>query len=230
LYGTAKPASGSCWQELKHSKKTSILPNSNRSTSGLTVHEVSDGCPRLVNQVCEHALIVACTRGASQIIEAHVREAWADVQGIPGDWSAPETSQQDTSELQNDDGWTVIEFGQLDDDAEESEPSGTVYDFENSEGQDSSVDPAPQQVGPTETVDQEPQDTELKEVEEAPDGIAADDSNSELSEGTEVPERILAPVLSKRPPRPSAAELNALNRQNKLSRQNRLNLLSRLNF
>ena len=107
------------------------------------VHEVSDGCPRLVNQVCEHALIVASTRGATVITENHVREAWDDVQGIPGDWSAPANSQQDTSALQKDDGWTVIEFGQLDED-DESKPSGTVYDFENSEGQASDVPNAPQ--------------------------------------------------------------------------------------
>jgi len=106
------------------------------------VHEVSDGCPRLVNQVCEHALIVAATRGANQIVENHVREAWDDVQGIPGDWSAPANQQQDTTELQNDDGWTVIEFGQLDD-AEEPKQTGTVYDFENSEGDASTVENAP---------------------------------------------------------------------------------------
>ena len=106
-----------------------------------TVHEVSDGCPRLVNQVCEHALIVASTRGATEITENHVREAWDNVQGIPGDWSAPEDSQQDTTTLQNDDGWTVIEFGQLDED-EQSEPAGTVYDFENSEGEASDANDA----------------------------------------------------------------------------------------
>ena len=109
------------------------------------VHEVSDGCPRLVNQVCEHALIVASTCGARTITEDHVREAWDDVQGIPGDWSAPANIQQDTSALKKDDGWTVIEFGQLEDE-ESSESTGTVYDFENSEGEASSVDDTPRGI------------------------------------------------------------------------------------
>ena len=104
------------------------------SQSLRAVHDVSDGCPRLVNQVCEHALIVASTRGASVVTENHVREAWDDVQGIPGDWSAPADTQKDTSALQNDDGWTVIEFGQLDED-ENSETSGNVYEFGTEEAQ-----------------------------------------------------------------------------------------------
>ena len=104
------------------------------SQSLRAVHDVSDGCPRLVNQVCEHALIVASTRGASVVTENHVREAWDDVQGIPGDWSAPADTQKDTSALQNDDGWTVIEFGQLDED-ENSETSGNVYEFGTEQAQ-----------------------------------------------------------------------------------------------
>ena len=166
-----------------------------------TIHEVSDGCPRLVNQVCEHALIVASTRGASQITEDHVREAWADVQGIPGDWSAPETAAKDTSALQQDDGWTVIEFGQLDD-ADETEQSGTVYDFENSEGQDSGVD-QDNQTPAAQTVEDETT-TEAK----APEADSAE-SNPDLNEAPAVAERIVVPVINKRP-QPVAAEENAV--------------------
>lgn len=133
------------------------------SESLKTAHEVADGCPRLVNQVCEHALIAAATQGASQVTESHVRQAWNDVQGIPGDWSAPANSVQDTSELEKDEGWTVIEFGQLDD--EETDNAGTVYDFENSEGEASSVETALQQPAQPAV----PQNTEQPEGELEPE-------------------------------------------------------------
>ena len=146
------------------------------SKSLKTVHEVSDGVPRLVNQVCEHALIVAATRGATEVTENHVREAWDDVQGIPGDWSAPANSQQDTSALQDDDGWTVIEFGQLDD---ESDQNADVYDFENSEGQSSDVDDAPKQEPVSKAVDK-PIDSEQSKSKSA-DSEPSDPAPAESS-------------------------------------------------
>ncbi len=100
-------------------------------TSLKAIHEVSDGCPRLINQVCDHALILAATRGESVISGQCVLEAWSDVQSIPGDWATPATQPDSVSEIQNDESWTVIEFGQLDD-SEQAE-QGTVYDFENSQ-------------------------------------------------------------------------------------------------
>ncbi len=83
-----------------------------------TIHEVSDGCPRLVNQVSEHALIIAAANGLETIGEDCVREAWADVQGIPGNWSSPDRIVTDKTQLQGDENWTVIEFGELDGEAE----------------------------------------------------------------------------------------------------------------
>lgn len=98
------------------------------------IYEVSDGCPRLINQVCDHALILAATRGELVVTDASVHEAWADVQSIPGNWAAPATQPESSSELEGEESWTVIEFGQLDD-ADEGEAQAleeTVISFTDS--------------------------------------------------------------------------------------------------
>lgn len=48
----------------------------------------ADGIPRLINQVCDRALLIGYARGADRIRESHVREAIQDLEdgflGIPG--------------------------------------------------------------------------------------------------------------------------------------------------
>jgi type II secretory pathway predicted ATPase ExeA len=72
------------------------------------IHRSTDGIPRLVNQVCDHALILALAGGVRQIGAAGIEEAWADLQQLPTQWN-PATA---TTDQQPD----VIEFGALDDD------------------------------------------------------------------------------------------------------------------
>jgi type II secretory pathway predicted ATPase ExeA len=69
------------------------------------VYQATDGVPRLVNQVCDHALLLAYAAGRRQLDAAQVEEAWADLQQLP----AP------SSEESPRDGGSVIEFGGLDD-------------------------------------------------------------------------------------------------------------------
>lgn len=100
------------------------------------IHEVSEGCPRLINQVSDHALILAATRGHESLNADCIFEAWADVQSIPGTYQpAGKPESQSGNELASDENWTVIEFGQLEDDEPTSGDTtpGTVYDFENNE-------------------------------------------------------------------------------------------------
>ena len=121
------------------------------------VHSVSDGCPRLINQVCDHALILAATHGMTTITDECVNEAWAVVQSIPGVWnpgsaaqgqqqtneSATDESTGSSSSLQSDEDWTVIEFGELDDDESSSE---TTYEFgqaEPAEAEEPTAQPKP---------------------------------------------------------------------------------------
>ena len=96
------------------------------------LHELTDGCPRLINQVCDFVLILAATRGETIVSAGLIEEAWNDVQSLPmrsGAKSTLDTSTVDNTDQQSD--WTVIEFGQLDEDTQEPS-NATVYDFENS--------------------------------------------------------------------------------------------------
>ena len=84
------------------------------------IHEVSEGRPRYINQVCDHAMIFAATRGAVPISDSLVREAWYDIQKLPGaiaptgSGAAMSDAPASTQTVQTDsDGWTVLEFGDL---------------------------------------------------------------------------------------------------------------------
>lgn len=88
------------------------------------IHEATDGYPRLVNQVADHALMLAATRGMSAITEDCVREAWADVQSIPATFQPQMPAMSEPGDLSSDESWSVLEFGQLDDG--ENEDSGVA--------------------------------------------------------------------------------------------------------
>jgi type II secretory pathway predicted ATPase ExeA len=78
-----------------------------------TIYRATEGIPRLVNQTCDHALVMACAGGVRPIDAAGIEEAWADLQQLPTPWSqAPGYS--DPSSATED---SVIEFGLLDDGA-----------------------------------------------------------------------------------------------------------------
>ncbi len=69
------------------------------------VYQATDGVPRLVNQVCDHALLLAYAAGRYTLDAALVEEAWADLQQLPAPW-AGEPTESDAS--------GVVEFGTLD--------------------------------------------------------------------------------------------------------------------
>ena len=69
------------------------------------VHKATDGVPRLINQVCDHVLLLAYAAGIRRIEPAHVEEAWADLQQLPTPWNEPAAPASDS----------LIEFGGLDD-------------------------------------------------------------------------------------------------------------------
>ena len=77
------------------------------------VYRATDGVARLVNQVCDHALMLALAGGRRQLTAAGIEEAWADLQQLPAPWSdAGRTESRDASES------GIIEFGGLDDEFE----------------------------------------------------------------------------------------------------------------
>jgi type II secretory pathway predicted ATPase ExeA len=67
------------------------------------VHVAAAGIPRLVNQICDHALTLAAASGESAIDGAAVEAAWAELQQLPMPWSEPAPAA------------ASIEFGSLDD-------------------------------------------------------------------------------------------------------------------
>lgn len=69
--------------------------------------QATDGVPRLINQLCDHALILAFADGQSRIDRSGIEEAWADLQQLPTPWNGD--NQESPSE-------GIIEFGGLDDD------------------------------------------------------------------------------------------------------------------
>jgi len=81
-------------------------------------YRATDGVPRLINQVCDHALVLACSCGKRQLTEADVEGAWADLQQLPTPWTQTpgETSGADD----------LIQFGQLEDEFDEMPSSATT--------------------------------------------------------------------------------------------------------
>jgi hypothetical protein len=68
------------------------------------VYRATEGIPRLINQTCDHAMVLACAGGVKPIDGSGIDEAWADLQQLPTPWSRAQGYSGPTS----DDG--VIEF------------------------------------------------------------------------------------------------------------------------
>jgi type II secretory pathway predicted ATPase ExeA len=75
------------------------------------VYQATDGIPRLVNQLCDHALVLAAVGQHQPLDVAVIQEAWADLQQLPTPWQAT-VREASTDE-------SLIEFGSLEPDAVE---------------------------------------------------------------------------------------------------------------
>jgi len=90
------------------------------SDAQVAIHIATDGIPRLINQVCDHALMLAALGRKRQIEAAGIEEAWADLQQLPIPLN--ETPMATKGGLAES---GVIEFGQLSDVvSEEAEDRG----------------------------------------------------------------------------------------------------------
>lgn len=92
--------------------------------------QVTDGVPRLINQLCDRAMLLADDRRAPLVNESIVREAWADLQQLPSSQTPSESATQKSGQP------TVIEFGGLKD--SELDESAEFAD------DDAAIDLAPQ--------------------------------------------------------------------------------------
>lgn len=79
------------------------------STDALdAVFTATDGIPRLINQLCDHALVLAALGGHRQLNAAGIQEAWADLQQLPLPWNEKSIPAVETT-------GSIIEFGELND-------------------------------------------------------------------------------------------------------------------
>jgi hypothetical protein len=100
------------------------------------VYRATDGIPRLVNQLCDHVLILAAIGHHAPIGAAGIEEAWADLQQLPSPWTGHEAAAGNTPSS------TVVEFGELDD-----ELPAPLADNENApEVQAAEVEPVVEQM------------------------------------------------------------------------------------
>lgn len=72
------------------------------------VFEATDGIPRLVNQVCDRALLLGCDENGTMLDRQTIQSAWADLQQLPTTWSSPRESSAQVAATSQ-----VIEFGSL---------------------------------------------------------------------------------------------------------------------
>jgi len=96
----------------------------------LAVYQATDGIVRLVNQVCDRALLLAAEAGVRPLSAANVERAWADLQQLP----APATGSSSASQGNTE----VVEFGSLDADDHEADDHAADCD---GPGGDSTHDP-----------------------------------------------------------------------------------------
>jgi type II secretory pathway predicted ATPase ExeA len=73
------------------------------------VHTATDGIPRLINQLCDHALLLAALGGHLQLDAAGIEEAWADLQQLPIPLHEPPV----LGSLGSGSASGIVEFGQL---------------------------------------------------------------------------------------------------------------------
>jgi type II secretory pathway predicted ATPase ExeA len=78
------------------------------------IYQATDGIPRLINQVCDHALLLAYAGGVFPVAASGIQEAWSDLQQLPTPWSSAERA------LSSAGSGSVVEFGSLDSDAHDS--------------------------------------------------------------------------------------------------------------
>ena len=106
------------------------------------IHRYTDGCPRLVNQLCNHALLLAAQAKVPQLGEGEIELAWSDFQQLP---TAKAMSAQATETPESS--GQVIEFGSLDETANDSthQPTPSHADTEQTAAFATveSVDPVP---------------------------------------------------------------------------------------
>lgn len=75
------------------------------------IFDATDGAPRLINQLCDHALLLAEAEGLQEVDSRIVQMAWSDLQQLPATWAGQTVEAKIAEHVQS----PTIEFGRLDD-------------------------------------------------------------------------------------------------------------------
>lgn len=93
----------------------------------------SDGLPRLINQVCDRAVVMAVAQGEATITGESISEAWSDLHQLAAPWHVPSAravaAASSPSASAAEPPIASVEFGVLD---EELDEPGAVSDVERS--------------------------------------------------------------------------------------------------
>lgn len=110
-----------------------------------TVFQATDGIPRLINQVCDQALLLTAQSQQPLVTPKQIEAAWIELQQIPAPWNIEEKSSSSPSE---------IEFGELGDfdNAKIPDigppPSNSIFGFASDEESGLVQLPSPTEVSP----------------------------------------------------------------------------------
>ena len=85
-----------------------------------SIHTATDGIPRLINQLCDHALLLSALSGIKPVPATGIEEAWADLQQLPVPLHEPPTLARSGGSHAAG----MVEFGQLPD--ERAVVAGTI--------------------------------------------------------------------------------------------------------
>ena len=128
-----------------------------------SVYKATDGVPRLINQVCDHALLLAYAGGKRQVEPGLVEEAWADLQQLPTPWNE-----------QSDSDRNIIEFGGLDDEPAEAGKADDAKAFDGDDEPAASDQQAADAEQAEAKADEEPSTPSLHVVPDIDESEAAD--------------------------------------------------------
>lgn len=83
------------------------------------IYRAADGTPRLINQLCDQALLLAAQRNVRHVDARMVEEAWSELQQLPGPWSGVMSGVLSGGTVSglggsSSRGAEIIEFGTLD--------------------------------------------------------------------------------------------------------------------
>ncbi len=112
------------------------------------VQQATDGVPRLVNQLCDHAIMLAIETGAACVTRQVVENAWADLHQLPSPWSASTALSAKSQASGNPVATGAIEFGALDEEFEVAAPQVEIAPMFNADEALVAIRTAPAAVNP----------------------------------------------------------------------------------